>query len=251
MTRFITILLLAYLVLAPRAAADGLRFDHAIIAVHDFTGAQARMEKRGFAVKPGRLHANGLLNAYLEFDGNTEVELMTVARPPQGSIAQAYYDYLASGEGGIYVALSGIDPAYAATRLEAAGIRYKITNAKAWRYITFPGQPGLQAFFLLSPASNTDGRLRHKNGVTKVRALTVDGNTAAEKMLMILGARACPDTALCYRLANMDLMLRISDPAVKRPSVRRIVFDTAADLPQNISWRAHGVDFEISASSKR
>src|SRR5262245_4051661 len=65
---------------APALGADekpiaGL--DHIPTAVRDLGAASARYRALGFALKPGRLHDNSILNNHAKFPDGTEIELIT------------------------------------------------------------------------------------------------------------------------------------------------------------------------------
>lgn len=56
--------------------------DHVVLAVRDLDAAAAGFARHGFRSKPGRLHANGLLNRHVKFRDGTGIELMTVRACP-------------------------------------------------------------------------------------------------------------------------------------------------------------------------
>src|SRR5687768_8791793 len=87
---------------APTAAPA---LDHAIIVVSDLEHAVSAFRNVGFQIKPGRLHANGLLNAHIKFAEGGEIELMTVRGAARDAMARDYAALLEQGDGGVYVAL--------------------------------------------------------------------------------------------------------------------------------------------------
>lgn len=110
-------LLLGALAAAGHAQADPLRLDHVVLVVSNLEQAQAELIPLGFRFKPGRRHANNLLNRHIRFRDSTELELMTLTGPPLDASARDYARLLRKGPGGAYVACS-IGPARALARRE-------------------------------------------------------------------------------------------------------------------------------------
>jgi len=59
----------------PRPLVVGI--DHIPVVVADLERAQADFRAMGFAIKPGRPHADGIRNAHVKFRDGTEIELIT------------------------------------------------------------------------------------------------------------------------------------------------------------------------------
>ena len=57
-----------------------LKIDHVNIAVQDLKTARRQFEKLGFVIKPGRLHKNGILNAFTKFKDGNLLELITSSK---------------------------------------------------------------------------------------------------------------------------------------------------------------------------
>jgi hypothetical protein len=96
--------------------------DHVVVVVRDLDAAATAFRAAGFRIKPGRLHANNLLNRHIKFRDGSEIELMTVSGPPRDGMAQRYAALLAAGEGGVYVALKVNDIDEAETAAQRAGL---------------------------------------------------------------------------------------------------------------------------------
>ena len=58
----------------------GFKIDHVNIAVKDLDAAKRQYEKLGFIIKPGRLHKNGILNAFTKFKDGNLLELITSSK---------------------------------------------------------------------------------------------------------------------------------------------------------------------------
>jgi catechol 2,3-dioxygenase-like lactoylglutathione lyase family enzyme len=89
-------------------AVTGL--DHIPIAVRDLERAAADYRSLGFALKPGRPHANGITNQHVKFRDGTELELIT-APAARDALTTTYRKHLAEGDGPAFLALfaPGVD----------------------------------------------------------------------------------------------------------------------------------------------
>ena len=85
----------------PEPAIVGL--DHIPIAVNDLEAAGERFRALGFALKPGRPHANGLRNLHAKFPDGTELELIT-APEARDELTTKYRKHLAAGDGPAFLA---------------------------------------------------------------------------------------------------------------------------------------------------
>lgn len=122
-------LLALVLVLSVPASAQPLvRLDHVPTAVRDLDAATADFRALGFAIKPGRPHANGLRNAHIKFANGAGLELITVTEA-HDALSDRYADFLRQGEGPAYLTLHAADEARAATALKAAGIPHRLDDA--------------------------------------------------------------------------------------------------------------------------
>ena len=86
---------------------DNLTLDHVVIVVNDLDKAKRELHELGFVVKPGRLHPNGLRNAFVKFSDETELEFMTVVGQPLDAMSRKYAEFLSVHEGVIYGVFQG------------------------------------------------------------------------------------------------------------------------------------------------
>lgn len=84
--------------------ASSLSLDHVVIAVNDLEASAGKFRKLGFALKPGRFHANGIRNWHAKFPDGTEIELLTVPGA-RDDLTRKYCELLAEGDGGAFLAL--------------------------------------------------------------------------------------------------------------------------------------------------
>ena len=78
--------------------------DHVVLAVNDLEATAARFRTLGFALKPGRMHENGIRNQHVKFTDGTELELLT-ADLARDELTARYREHLAAGDGPAYLAL--------------------------------------------------------------------------------------------------------------------------------------------------
>src|SRR5438046_8977547 len=83
----------------PQTLLQGI--DHTPVVVADLEKAQADFRKLGFAIKPGRFHAGGILNAHVKFPDGTEIELITAPKAVD-ALTREYRARLEKGEGPVY-----------------------------------------------------------------------------------------------------------------------------------------------------
>ena len=171
------------------AASPVLGLDHIVVAVGDLGAAVAAYRQLGFAIKPGRPHANGLRNAHVKFPDGTELELMTVETPGD-SLAAEYRRHIAGGDGPAFVAFYAPDPDRLVSLLTAAGHDCR----REGDTVSFPaGDPLRYLFFGGRNPSPTDlpAHFDHANGADSLIGvwLAADDLSAEEALLAELGPR--------------------------------------------------------------
>jgi catechol 2,3-dioxygenase-like lactoylglutathione lyase family enzyme len=174
-------------------SASAPALDHVIIVVRDLDVAADRFAKLGFRLKPGRLHANNLLNRHVKFRDGSGIELMTVQGEPGDQMARNYVDLLAAGEGGVYVALTASDLAPARKAADALKVPTRNSSSGPWSFLSFPGSAAA-AFFLSSggtPFRDPEPIVSHQPDVNGLAEAWVEGDATVARLLERLGARAC------------------------------------------------------------
>ncbi len=199
MTRSCAALLaLAALVAAP-AVADaqasvplGVRLDHVVLIVSDLDSAAAPFAQLGFRFKPGRLHANNLVNRHIKFRDGTGIELMSLAGPPADSMALRYEALLARGAGGAYVALHTNDLDAVAAEARRLGLATRRASSGPWRFLGFPGPSDASAVFFVAggiAANDPDSVTAHRNGALALTQAWVEGGPLLDSLLFAVGGR--------------------------------------------------------------
>jgi hypothetical protein len=104
------------------AAAGGdalVGIDHMPFAVKDLDRAILEFQRLGFAIKPGRLHADGIHNAHVKFPDGAGIELITASEPTD-DLTRQYLRFLAAGEGPAFVSFHSASLAELTQHLEKA-----------------------------------------------------------------------------------------------------------------------------------
>lgn len=145
--------------------------DHIPVVVRDLEQAQADFKTLGFAIKPGRVHADGIRNAHVKFPDGTEIELIT-APAATDALTSEYRARLETGEGPVYFGLYTSDPAALSARLTAAGFAVRQDGG----LIEFAsGSPLHPLFFGTRQKAPTDRpeHFAHANGALRLSGLWV------------------------------------------------------------------------------
>jgi len=159
-----------------------LGLDHIPIAVRNLETASADYRALGFALKPGRPHANGIRNQHAKFADGTELELITApeARDP---LTTFYRRHLDQGEGPGFVAFYAPETDSIVEQLEDTHKPYR----SGVGLVTFPDEDSLRyIFFGRRNASTTDRpqHFAHPNGAESLIGVWLAGDDfSAERRL--------------------------------------------------------------------
>jgi catechol 2,3-dioxygenase-like lactoylglutathione lyase family enzyme len=167
---------------ADDAAAVRAGLDHVVVAVNDLEAAAQSYSDLGFALKPGRPHANGIENRHVKFADGIEIELLTAPAARDG-LTDRYRRHLEAGDGPAYFVLYAADRDAASRRLSSAGV----AHVRDGGLITFPEAHPLGAMFFSgrnhSPTDRPE-HFAHANTAETLVALWLAGDLAAEKELL-------------------------------------------------------------------
>jgi hypothetical protein len=243
-TSFVLIVFLSSLNLT--GLSQDIRIDHVITVVADLDSAILAYKELGFTVKSGRLHENGLLNAHIKFKNNTSLELMSVKGEPTDELAREYAALLKHGEGGVFIALTGIKTTEMANRLSELDIKYMILPGNNWDYITFPKNPGLAHIFFIDYHIDTkdiDQMVTHENSVLGIEAVWIEGDEKVKQLLENLDlkpVRNRSDNKLgagqSYKSATGNIIVLPRNNHDQRPRIKAVSF-TKANTLENILIR--------------
>ncbi|HEX7707079.1 MAG TPA: VOC family protein [Thermoanaerobaculia bacterium] len=150
------LLLLALLVCPPSPV------DHMAVAVRSLDDARVTYGNLGFRLKQGRVHANGLNNAFAKFESGDYLELITPERGANDALTTKYVQFLERGEGPAFLALKsddvkGFRRCHPQTKVQRHG--------KAFDILTFD-EPNLDWLFVieyLDPVADDPALFDHPN----------------------------------------------------------------------------------------
>lgn len=181
-------LLLALMCVADAACAQVrlvMGVEHTPIVVADLEKAQADFRAMGFAIKPGRLHADGIRNAHVKFTNGTEIELIT-APAPTDALASEYYAKAQHADGPVYFGLLAPDHRALAVRIKAIGAPVQQDGGA----LAFPASDPLHHLFFGSGEKAPTDRpehFAHANSALRLSGFWVSGNVQERSLLAGLG----------------------------------------------------------------
>lgn len=159
--------------------------EHTPIVVTDLEKAQADFRAMGFAIKPGRFHADGIRNVHVKFPNGTELELIT-APSPTDALASEYYAHEQRGDGPVYFGLWAPNHPALAIRIKAMGMPVQQDDGA----LTFPAGDPLHHLFLGSGEKAPTDRpenFAHANSALRLSGFWVSGNRQERDLLEGLG----------------------------------------------------------------
>ncbi len=184
------LLALAFAITAKATLGQQVKIDHVICVVKDIEKATKEYEDKGFIVKKGRLHKNGLINAHIKFRNQSSFELMSLKGKPGDAVARTYEKLLNDKEGGVFVALTVPDTEKLQQKLFNNNIQHKVIKAKNWTYITFPDTSGFAHFFFIKyhiSIKDDSKTLLHSNNIALINKVYVEGNEKVIALLKTIG----------------------------------------------------------------
>jgi catechol 2,3-dioxygenase-like lactoylglutathione lyase family enzyme len=203
-----------------------VRFDHAIIGVHNLNAACDTFTRLGFTVTLGGAHAAGTThNALICFRDGSYIELMapTGKDPEPENTTADYRSVLHESEGPVGMALQTDDLTAGVTGIRSRGIEIgdALTGGRlrrdgvSLRWHTAMLPDAVTPFFI---EDLTDRKLRvpdsdeatdHSNGVEGVAAVNIvaaDAQAEAKRYATLLGFEPEADgDYLCFKLGNCQL----------------------------------------------
>ncbi|WP_416866402.1 MAG: VOC family protein [Imperialibacter sp.] len=219
------------------ADSQGIKIDHVVTVVADLDQATSRYTQLGFTVKQGRLHANGLINAHVKFGNKTSLELMSVRGEPTDRMARDYQTLLQAGEGGVYLAVSGVRTEEMEQMLSGLKIAFETSKGRSWDYITFPQEPELAHFFFIAyhGTMNDPGEITtHKNESDRITAIYIKGSERVSYFLKGIGLQSAGrkkdelfGSAEKFFTASGDIIVVPKNESAKRPRLKAVSFGSS------------------------
>jgi len=165
--------------------------DHIPLAVNDLEQSKADFEALGFALKPGRPHANGLRNSHVKFPDGTEIELIT-APAAIDALSSEYHNWLKGGDGPAFLGLYTRDLDTLSRHLSRLGS----TLDRKGDLGTISESVDLRRlFFARRQHSPTDRpeHFAHANTAVSLAGVWLAGAVAEQRLLPMLGATPSDD----------------------------------------------------------
>ncbi|WP_339792139.1 VOC family protein [uncultured Imperialibacter sp.] len=219
------------------ADSQEIRIDHVVTVVADLDQATSRYTQLGFTVKQGRLHANGLINGHVKFGNKTSLELMSVRGEPTDRMARDYQTLLQEGEGGVYLAVSGVRTEEMEQMLSGLKIAFETSKGRSWDYITFPQEPELAHFFFIAyhGTMNDPGEITtHKNESDRITAAFIEGSERVSYFLKGIGLQSAGrkkdelfGSAERFFTASGDIIVVPKNESAKRPRLKAVSFGSS------------------------
>lgn len=191
--------------------------EHTPLVVANLEKAEADFRAMGFAIKPGRFHADGIRNAHVKFANGTELELIT-APAPVDALTSEYYAHEQRGDGPVYFGLTAANHPELLKRIRAMGLPVQQDGGA----LTFPQGHPLHPLFLGSGDTSPTDRAEyfaHANSALRLSGFWVRGNPQERDFLERLGVRfhrmkACGPlgTANVGHMPNGDVLLVDAGP---------------------------------------
>jgi catechol 2,3-dioxygenase-like lactoylglutathione lyase family enzyme len=169
--------------------------DHIPLAVRSLEDASDAYRRLGFALKPGRLHGDGIRNVHVKFKDGSGIELLCPPAEPVDTLTRFYRDFLRNGDGPAYLSLHARDSSKLLAALAAAAIQYRQSD------IIELEDPGLDFLFIVEDNRSPTDRpehFRHPDSAIALRgvwlALEEPSRASLEKLLLALGAAESKET---------------------------------------------------------
>lgn len=186
MQKFWLLLLFVY---STNIWSQEIYIDHVIHVTHNLDSVTKLYTEKGFTVKPGTKHKNGIENIHIKFSNGSAVEYITLHKEPTDAIAKNYAELLEVGEGGVYIALTGKPLVEVSELLTNNDIKHSIVKGKLWSYLTFPNDSPLNLFFFIEYHKTFKEDLKfttHSNGIKLITSFSIEHNPKVNDFLNIL-----------------------------------------------------------------
>jgi catechol 2,3-dioxygenase-like lactoylglutathione lyase family enzyme len=209
---------------ATPATSPIVGIDHIPLAVKDLERAAETYRRLGFAIKPGRLHADGIRNSHVKFEDGAGIELITAPAATDALMAR-YVQLLSQGEGPAYVSFHAESLLAVQDGLAHLGHAYSVDNG--FLEIT---SAALQWLFIFegnnrSPTDRPE-HFAHPNTANATLAVWIAGGDEQQVLAVFaaLGARIgqktvyAPDPVLATvaTVANGEIVFLPSERQVTR-----------------------------------
>lgn len=228
----------------PAALVD---IDHIPVAVRDLDQAVKDFQALGFAIKPGRAHANGLRNSHIKFADGAGLELISPT-DARDELSAFYVNHLRQGEGPAFVAFHARD----LERVEAGLKTALVAFEREGNTFSFK-DPALAYLFIVDDNRSPSDRPEHfvhANGAHATREvrLATDQLAPLRQLFTALGAsiRTTP-TATIFELGTGRVVVRPARHQLLagRPILGVVMAASGASTERIAPPDAHGLAIEL------
>jgi hypothetical protein len=196
--------------------------DHIPVAVRDLEVAAAAYRALGFALKPGRPHANGIRNVHVKFPDGAGIELLTVPAAVD-PLSATYLDLIRAGDGPAFLSFHARDPTALHAALRGGGYAFRQSGG-----LTDLEADGLgYLFWLQDNRSPTDRpeHFAHPNGAIALGAVWIaaDDANALARLLVQLGGRRGHERVLAPDAVDATTVTLDAGKVLILPAARRLL----------------------------
>ncbi|HSS96048.1 MAG TPA: VOC family protein [Terriglobales bacterium] len=183
--------------------------DHIPVVVTDLEKAQADFRAMGFAIKPGRFHADGIRNAHIKFPDGTEIELIT-ATSATDDLTSEYLDKMKKGEGPVYFGLYAPD----LEAIEKTFRKFHIAAQSENDMLTFASGSPLHPLFIggrNKTLTDKPEHFAHPNTATRLSGLWVRDTPELRALLEDLDVPLTPMTGCRMLQVNQGIQAALPE----------------------------------------
>jgi hypothetical protein len=205
---------------APEAPLIGI--DHMPLVVKNLEQATNDYRRLGFAIKPGRAHANGITNNHVKFPDGAGIELLT-APAARDDMTSDYVALLKQGEGPAYLGFHARDFKRFVATLDAAGIGHVVKDS-----LMQLKDPELGFLFFLGDNRAPNDRpehFAHGNGAVAMTGVWIATADPARvvRVFTALGAVARKETVSVPEPVEATVLTVANGRVVLLPASRQLI----------------------------
>lgn len=163
--------------------------DHIINVTNNLDSITNFYSEKGFTVKPGTKHQNGIENIHIKFSNGSAIEYIALYKEPTDDLAKNYAKLLKEREGGVHIALTGKPLKEISELLNVNNIPHSIEKGKFWSYLTFANDSPLNLFFFIEyhQIFKEDKKyITHSNGIKFISSVNIENNPKIITLLEVL-----------------------------------------------------------------
>lgn len=149
------------------------RLNHVILGTKDLNSAKTfYSDILGFTTKIGNKHSNGLENLFIEFENETEIELISVSNPTD-DLAKTYYSLINKNLKGLYFALKTDELTDLNNYISSLDNGFsKFSDLNFYQSLSKNTYDSSTPFFFIQyKGDNQNKKIKHENGANGISAV--------------------------------------------------------------------------------